>query len=170
MINNIYNCHFTGSPLWDLFGKEVGQFERTWNVSIRMMLGLPQATHRYLIEPVSGTQHLKKLLIKRFISFLHQIQSSGRNATKQLLQFIHSNTESTTGNNVRKILRLTGKSHWTKIKGSDIDNISYCDIDNADKWRVNFVNELLEIKRNEIEVDGFSVEEIDSMMDYVCTS
>ena len=65
---------------------------------------------------------------------------------------------------------MTGKSHWTKIKGSDIDNISYCDIDNADKWRVNFVNELLEIKRNEIEVDGFSVEEIDSMLDYVCTS
>ena len=25
--NNIYNCHFTGSPLWDLFGKEVGQFD-----------------------------------------------------------------------------------------------------------------------------------------------
>ena len=112
----------------------------------------------------------KKLLIKRFISFLHQIQSSRRNATKQLLQFIHSNTESTTGNNVRKILRLKGKSHWTKIKGSDIDNISYCDIDNADKWRVNFVNELLEIKRNEIEVDGLLVEEIDSMLDYVCTS
>ena len=85
MINNIYNCHFTGSPLWDLFGKEVGQFERTWNVSLRKMLGLPQTTHRYLIEPVSGTQHLKKLLIKRFISFLHQIQSSGGNATKQLL-------------------------------------------------------------------------------------
>ena len=55
-------------------------------------------------------------------------------------------------------------------KGSDIDNISYCDIDYADKWRVNFVNELLEIKRNEIEVDGLLVEEIDSMLDYVCTS
>ena len=114
MINNIYNCHFTSSPLWDLFGKEVGQFERTWNVSLRKMLGLPQTTHRYLIEPVSGTQHLKKLLIKRFISFLHQIQSSGRNATKQLLQFIHSNTESTTGMLSPNFNQVFGPQNKTK--------------------------------------------------------
>lgn len=31
-INNIYNSHFTGSVVWDLFGKDVDHVYKTWNV------------------------------------------------------------------------------------------------------------------------------------------
>ena len=56
-INNVYNCHFTGSPLWNLFGFEAQKLEKTWNVSIRQMFDLPRETHRYLVEPVSEYPH-----------------------------------------------------------------------------------------------------------------
>ena len=60
----IYNCHFTGSPLWDLFSQEAIKLENSWNVFIRKIYDLPMTTHRYFIEPVSQQLHLKKLLIK----------------------------------------------------------------------------------------------------------
>ena len=46
-INSIYNSHFTGSCLWDLFWKEAVVLERTWNVSMRLMLDVPRETHGY---------------------------------------------------------------------------------------------------------------------------
>ena len=139
LMNSIYNCHFTGSPLWDLFSKEVGRFEKTWNVSVRKMLDLPPATHRYLIEPVSGTIHLRRILMNRFISFLHQIEKSEKVATKQLLGLIYRNTQSVTGSNVRHILRLTEKSHWRDVRSSDIANIEYFRIPEEEKWRVGLM-------------------------------
>ena len=55
--NQIFNSHFTGSPIWDLFSPEAIQLENTWNVSQRMMYDLPVQTHRYLVEPVSEQTH-----------------------------------------------------------------------------------------------------------------
>ena len=78
--NLIYNSHFTGSPIWDIFSKQANMVENTWNKSIRCMFDLPLQTHRNLIEPVSGTKHLKFLLIKRFMSFLNQIEKSTKHA------------------------------------------------------------------------------------------
>ena len=37
-INMIYNSHFTGSVLWNLFCKESKMVENAWNVSIRKTL------------------------------------------------------------------------------------------------------------------------------------
>ena len=68
-LNMIYNSHFTGSTTWDLFCKEAESIEKTWNVAMRKMLNLNRCTHRYFIEPLSGTKHIKFLLIKRFINF-----------------------------------------------------------------------------------------------------
>ena len=52
-INEIYNSHFTGSSLWNLFGDEARKLEKTWNVSFRIMFGLPRESHQYFVEAVS---------------------------------------------------------------------------------------------------------------------
>ena len=50
----IYNTHFTGSVIWDLFSRESIMIENTWNVSIRNMFNLHRKTH--IIEPISGVK------------------------------------------------------------------------------------------------------------------
>ena len=50
-INQIYNTHFTGSPLWDLFYELAIKLENTWNKSVRVMLDVHFTTHRRLIGP-----------------------------------------------------------------------------------------------------------------------
>ena len=58
-INQIYNSHYTGSPLWNLFSPEVMQLEGSYNKSIKLMFDVPFDTHRNLIEPISGTTQSK---------------------------------------------------------------------------------------------------------------
>ena len=48
-INKIYNMHFSGSPLWNLFGSGARNIESTCNRSMKSMMDLPYGTHRALI-------------------------------------------------------------------------------------------------------------------------
>ena len=56
--------------MWNLFGKEADMFKKTWNVSVKNMFQISVKTHKYLIEPISNSPHLKSILIKRFLSFI----------------------------------------------------------------------------------------------------
>ena len=44
-LNVIYNSHFSGSSLWNLFGRNVEMLENSWNLSMRIMFDLPLETH-----------------------------------------------------------------------------------------------------------------------------
>ena len=85
-INNIFNGHFTGSQLWKFGTKEMDKLYTTYNRSIKIMYDLPLATHRYFIEPLSGTPHVSRTLAKRYISFIAKI----RNSSKVTLNQLHS--------------------------------------------------------------------------------
>ena len=75
-LNNIFNTHFTGSPVWDLFCGEADAIGKTWNLALRKMMKLNRFSHRFLIEPLSQTRHVKFSLLKRFINFTHKILNS----------------------------------------------------------------------------------------------
>ena len=48
-INNVFNTHFNGSSLWNLFNTASERLEKSWNVSQRIMFALPRETHRYQV-------------------------------------------------------------------------------------------------------------------------
>ena len=166
LLNSIYNSHLTGSCLWDLFSPETKMLENTWNTSMRIMLNLPLQTHRYLIEPLSGTKHIRFHLIKRFLSFINQIEVSNKRASKQLLKTIKHDCRSTTGSNLRNILLLTEKFDVDELCPSDAELIEYHPIADEDKWKVNFILEAVD----QNEVPGFEDEEIEEILEYLCCS
>ena len=138
-INNIYNSHLSGSCLWDLFCREAEMVENTWNVSVRLMLDVPRETHRYLIEPLSDTEHIKKVLIKRFLNFLDQIRKSDKTASKFLLETIYKDARSTTGANLRNILLRTNKTDVCQLVPNHAFDVHYHPISSVDEWRVPFI-------------------------------
>ena len=75
-VNQVYNTSFYGAPLWDVSLQEYKKLEKSWNVSQRKMMSIPRATHRYFLEPLSGRQHVVKLLKKRFLRFAQSIKNS----------------------------------------------------------------------------------------------
>ena len=95
-INNIFNSHYYGSALWDLFGIEALRLEKSRNVSQRIMLGIPRNSHRYFIEPLSDTKHITFSLFKGYIKFVDSIESSSKSVLKRLLRIVRRNCRSNT--------------------------------------------------------------------------
>ena len=103
-LNSIYNSHYTSSPLWNLFGPGALRIESSYNKSVKLMLGLPVATHRSLIEPLTGEVHVKKVLISRFLGFLEKISRTEKKAIKMLMETAKNDVRSVTGQ--KKMLRM----------------------------------------------------------------
>ena len=63
-----------------------------------------------------------------------------------------------------------GKNSVDCIRVEDIDTMEYHSIPENEEWRVNLVKEMIEVKENEYEVPGFTNEELEEIIDFVCTS
>ena len=133
------------------------------------MHDLPLQTHRAFIEPVSKTKHLKFVLLERFLSFLDQNKKSKKLVPKHLLNFIKHDVRSTTGSNLRNHLLLTDNTIDDLCK-DDIRKLKYNKIDCKDVWKVNMIHEIRDIKFNKLEVENFTLEELDEILSHLCTT
>ena len=105
-INNIFNTSFYGSQLWDLFSNEAERLEKSWNISQRIMMDIPRNTHRYFLEPLTGTQHIHFSLYRRFLKFVNNIKNSKKSTMRHMLSVIKHDCRSTTGRNLRNLMLL----------------------------------------------------------------
>ena len=167
-INNIFNSYFYGSCLWNLFGNEAIRLEKTWNVSHRIMLGLPRESHRYFIEPLSSTKHIRFALMERYIKFAKSMEMSEKMILRKTFRSVKRDCRSTTGENLRNIMKLTKKTDVDDIKIGSTNGPVYNEIPEGDEWKVKFAAELIQIKSNRHGID-FSTAELDEILREVTT-
>ena len=165
----LYNCHFTGSPIWDLDNVEVKSLENSWNIAVRKVYDLPVRTHRYLVEPISDHEHLAKTLIRRFISFISQIENSSKCVVKQLFNLVKSDARSITGGNIRKIKLLTGKSNLLDAKYA-LKDIPFAPVPKNEDWRISIIKELSDVKFGQSVLPGFTDTEVNELIHFSCTT
>ena len=122
-LNKIYKCHFTGSQIWNISSEGAEKFYSSYNRSIKMMAGLPLATHRNLIEPLSGVKHMSSILIKNFWSFITKVKQSNKYVLRQMYEIAQSDVRTVTGSNLRNILLLTDMARVGDLKPSSIGQI-----------------------------------------------
>ena len=169
-VNTIYNGHFSGSQIWNLFSKGSQNFESTYNRSVKIMADLPVETHRFLIEPISGAVHLKKKLIRNFLGFISKVKNSVKPVLRELYNLAKADVRTTTGCNLRNILLLTNKLQIDDLDLRVAEKIDYHLIDDKDEWRIPVVKELMEIKHGSIlPPEGWTKEELDVILKHVCT-
>ena len=142
-INNIFNSHFYGSALWDLFGIEALRLGKSWNVSQRIMLGIPRNSHRYFIEPLSDTKHITFSLFKRYIKFVDSIESSSKSVRKRMLRIVRRDCRSNTGKNLRKLMRIAGKTSIDDLKKGDFNDLIFNEIPEVEEWKIRLAENLL---------------------------
>ena len=123
LVKRIYNCHFSGCQLWNLFSKGADKFYSTFNRSVKVMADLPFGTHRNLIEAVSGQQHMSLTLIRNYLNFIQKVRQSSKQVMKQLYNVAKSDVRTTTGCNLRNILLLTDLSSIDDLKPSTVGKI-----------------------------------------------
>ena len=134
------------------------------------MLDLPYATHRYLFKPLTGDQHIKKVLISRYLGFMEKISNSKKKAIKMMMETAKQYVRSITGNNYRNIMLLVGKSSVDDVNKVDVEKIEYFPVKETDSWRVDAIREIIEVKNKVLDVEDFLLEELEAILDHLCTS
>ena len=102
---------------------------------MKITLDLPYATHRGLIESLSGKPHLRRVFIKRFLQMIQNIQGSSKPILKTLLSAIETDTGSTTGKNPREIMLRVNKFSIYDVTVLDSDIIPYFPRPEEDCWK-----------------------------------
>ena len=153
-----------------MFSQGAEKFYSTYNRSVKIMADLPYATHRYLIEPVSGQSHMSLTLIKNFINFISKVRDSPKLVLRQLYSIAKADVRTVTGSNLRHILLLTSLSRVDDIQPSTVDNIRYNKIMEQDKWRVHIIKEALDIRNGDITApEGWTKDELNDILNFACT-
>ena len=101
------------------------------------MLDLPWATHRSLIQPLTGETHVKLILIRRFLCFLEKMRKSEKAPLIMLMKEGMKDVRSVTGSNLRKIMLLVGKTSVEDIKVEDVDTLEYFKLDENEHWKIS---------------------------------
>ena len=169
----LYSSSCYGSNTWDLFGSWARKFYTSWNVNLRIVWDLPYATHRYFYEHLTDSKHLKVLLIKRFKKFVLSISDGTNSACKMLLYTCYRNVKSATGSNIRNIeLEVNEKlliENLQKSISKVVETLQFEETPATLTWRIAAMKETALVKLGHLNVEGFTTEEVEEILDYICT-
>ena len=175
-LNRIYNSSFPGSVLWDFTSNNFRLLINSWSVSTRHMWNLPRESHRYFIEPLGGP-HAKTMIYTRFLKFIQTINTKcQKKSAKYLLQIIKGNTNSVTGRNLRQISDEMNNYNIMKMEILELkEEMNFEKISDDNKWKVDIIRELVDVKQNEKLLDfgndeKMSPEEIDNIIGMLSTN
>ena len=64
---------------------------------------------------------------------------------------------------------LLGKTSVDDITMSDSSSLSYHELELTEKWKISPIQEIVEAKAGNLDIPGFSREELDEFLLYLCT-
>ena len=65
---------------------------------------------------------------------------------------------------------LSDKDAIDDITVSDVEKMKYHEVDEAERWRIDAILELTDVKFNQATIEGFTFEEVDEILGFICTS
>ena len=145
-VNKIFNSS------WNLLGSESVRLEKSWNVCMRIMLGIPRDSHRYCIEHLTRQKHIKFALLQRYMKFVESINVWKKDVLRNMLNEVMYDCRSNCGGNLRNIMLILGRSHLQDIKTKDLYDVKYIQTPETDKWKLNVADELLAVLNDELTI------------------
>ena len=115
------------------------------------------------------------MLYSRYATFLQSAQKSSKLTVLLLLQIVKNDLQTVTGKNIRHILADVEQEDIFKLKKEDIKKkVKFAPIQPDDKWKVQLVKEITNVKQNVLNLEGnengqFSNDELSDIVNYVTT-
>ena len=106
------------------------------------MFDLPYNTYRFLIEPITRSDHLKIIMYRRYIKFILSLSKSSKPIVRTLFDVCKDSTLSTTGQNLRSLRLMTGSTDDIAINHAS--KIEYHQMTDDDAWRMEVIEDLLD--------------------------
>ena len=99
--------------------------------------------------PLTGKPHLRRILVKRYLSFIRKIETSDKKPLRVLLEIAKKDVRATTGSNLRRIVLMAGKEIIEDLREK--------------------LKELVDTKQDKLVVDGIPDAELEQILNFVCT-
>ena len=138
---------------------------------MRLALNVDRCTHSYLIEIISGTMHPKVMLSSRYVSFWRSLQKSSKLPMRLLARLFEKDGRTVMGRTLNSLCR--------ECKLEDIEHLTanlvkkkceYFRAPDNEQWRLRLVPELLQLRSENMKLQGFTSNEIEDMIHFTCTS
>ena len=166
-ILNIYCASFYGSGLWDLYSTDCQRVYTAWNVAVRHARKVPNTTHRYLIENVSGCIHPKVMLASRYLGFVKSMLTSPKYSMRVLASSTVNDLRTVMGRTLSLISKECSCPVENLTPGLIKKNMKYFPLPSEEDWRIGILGELL---GDTLDVPGFSDDEIHDITNFLCIS
>ena len=66
-------------------------------------------------------------------------------------------------------MRLVGKDRIEDVEKNDVEEVVYAEVRPEDSWKINMVQEIIEVKNKELWLQNLSQDEIDDTLHLICT-
>ena len=162
--SSLYGCH-----LWNLDDNKVKELIVAWNVSCRKILGVNKQTRTYLLGPLMKSMSVENIIMQRMSSFF----LNGINHTNKVVNTFFKNVlvsnSSVMYRNINTILsKLNIKYKDFLLLNKNSIKKEFRRFNNQPDWRSRMIEELLNIRENQIECD-LNQTEVNEILHYVCT-
>ena len=82
-----------------------------------------------------------------------------------------TNVNSLSNKNMRFILEKTQTDDFFKLKPAQLKKtLKFCEIPAEEKWKVDFLKEIINTKQGVLDVEDFSKDDLDEIVIFLCTS
>ena len=172
----IYCTSHYGAMLWDLQGDAATQYCNSWTTTIKLTWDCPRGTRTYLVQQVlaSGIPSARTEIMARYTKFFQGLRSSPCREVAVLANLVGRDLRTTTGNNLRQIMELSGGNPWTdspKCLKAEMARVEVVEVGDMDKWRVGYLGLLLEQRQQWHYMGAEDKEmEIQKLVDSLCVN
>ena len=131
-------------------------------------MNIDRCTHRYLLEPLMQSLHLKTMILSRFVSFHKSLVESSKFPVRFLARLQEKDMKTVLGKNLAKISDLCNTDIQDLTSSIVKRNIKYREVPDSEKWRVGLAQELISMRESVADLDGFTSDEKEELLTYVC--
>ena len=159
-----YCCSFYGSQLWKFNSSGFDKICKSWNIAVRLILGLPYNAHTYLLGPLMGQIGIREQLYIRNFRFLWNSYRSNNYIIHTCISNALYNSNTCIGYKLAFFRYMFNIDMDSNINSS-ISRLSICSMNDNQTAIVNNLKTLISVKGGSHVINGFTTNEINDLVD-----
>ena len=149
---NTFATSIYGSNLWDVFSKDCERLYTSFSVTARNILRVHRCTHRYLIEPLLQSSHLKTI---NYVPFYKSLIENKKFPVRFLARLQEYDERSVLGRCLSKLSSICNVDRSCLSSKMVKERLQYKPIPVSEAWRISIAHELMKSRDEHLVIPGF---------------
>ena len=163
-----YCCSFYGSHLWKFNSTGFDKCCKSWNIAVRKLLHIPFYTHVWILGPLIKQNNLRVQLKFRNFQFLLNAFNSTNDIVKTCIQSAMYNSNTSIGYKLA-FYRYKYSLDMHDSYAASMKIINGQNLSDYQSSTVNNLSTLIEMRSGNNFVNGFTLNEINQMIEIIAT-